>query len=611
MTADHQGDVRFVDQLRRLGSLRPSDVALLFIITAVGARVAWLSRTWFKEDDLLYLYRAATSDLGLSYLFVRRDGHLMPGAFAVVWVMQQFFRGLWWPVVVFSAVALAVAGWLTWRVLVSLVGERYGLLPLLAVALWSPLTLAPTMWWAAGMQLLPLLVGFPSVILLVQRYLRDRTRMNAFWPMLALAATLAFFEKAVLVAFFVTALCAAVPLAPDAGATVFERLRRAARPLVLMHVAVAAMAAIYVLTPADQDATPEVTLGQIHGAGWNLVIHSFLPSLVGGPWRWTPPRFADPPQFGLVAASIAVLALLTFTIVRFRRVARLWLLISAYVAADIALVSVGRVGILGPITGLAPRYAADAVFPAVVVLTLVLFGSRFDTQPRVRVALVAPWPPLRSSQRLIGAVVISLVLTLSATVSSVGLVRLMAPAGAKTFVERAVASVGSREVEILDGPVPDNVLSILFTPDNRASVVLTPASPSFRFVEYSAAPHIVGDSGEVVRAQVGGVEAELPEGSACLTTVMADAPSVIELPQELFFWNWYVTFEYVASQPSYLLLSLGPEAVGVPLEALAGSFTLALPGEGNNVQVGVLGGPVCVTRFVVGVLEPVPDAGEG
>jgi hypothetical protein len=607
MTIEHHDGVRLVDQIRRLGSLHPSGVALMMIAVAVVLRAVWLSGTWFKDDDLLFLYRAATSDLDVSYLFMRHDGHLMPGAFAVVWVMQHLFQMAWWPVVGFSAALLAVAGWLTWRVLVSLTGERYGLLPLLAIAVWNPLTLAPTMWWAAGMQHLPLLAGFPAVILLIQRYLRHPTWANACWPMLALAATLSFFEKGVLVVFFVSALCAAVPMAPGAGGAAVERLRAAARPLVLMHVAAVVMAAIYLVSPEDQDSTPDVSSAQISGAGWNLVMRSFLPSLAGGPWRWSLPGLADPPQSGVVVVGLVALVSIGFTLVVFRRTARLWVLLAGYLVADVALVSVGRVGILGPLTGLAPRYAADAAGPAVVVLALILFGSQFDTRSRVRFGLVAPRLQIVQRQRLVGSAVVVVLLIASSIVSSLGLVRMMSPAGAKAFVERAMESLDGGEVEILDTRVPSDVLSPLLTPANTARVPLTPASPSFRFVEHSTDPHIVVDSGDVFTARVGGVEAGLPEGSGCISNVLADAPSVIDLPQDVFFWNWHATIEYVAAQPSYLVASLGPEAVGVPLEALSGSVTFSLPGEGGSVQVGVLGGPVCVTRLVVGVLAPVTD----
>ena len=599
-------DIRLVDQSPRFARLSPTEFALVIIVFTVGVRSWWLARTWFKEDDIVYLYRAVTSGFDATYLLTRRDGHFMPGAFAVVWFMERLFQTAWWPVVVVSAGLQAVAGWLIWRVFTSLMGARYVVLPLLAVVLWNPLTLASVMWWAAGMQFLPLLVGFPAVILLLQRYLRTRQRGDAWWPACALAVTLLFFEKAVLIAPFVVGLCAAVPLAEDAAATALKRLRESVRPLGYLVLVVGGFAVVYLLAPANQDATPSVNLDQIRGAGWNLVVHSFVPGLLGGPWKWAPPVIAVPSRSGtLLALAVAVFVIVS--VVAVRRVLRLWLLLAAYLGAILGLISLGRVGLLGSVIGLAPRYAADAVFPAALIVGLVVFGSRHDHLPRLRFRWMARD---RSSSRLDSRVVglaICAVVIASGLLSSTRLVRWISPAGAEQYIAEASASVADLEgpVDLFAQRVPANVLHPLFVETSEA--VLTLTGGPFRFVTSTPSPYFVLDTGRVVPAEVNGLEVLPRSGQPCVVNVVADTTSSVALPLAVYGWNWYVTIDYRVAQPSYLTASLDGEGVGVPIEESTTSMTFPLQGAGDRVRLGILGGPMCVERLSIGVLGAIEE----
>ena len=61
------------------------------------------------------------------------------------------------------------------------------------------------------------------------------------------------------------------------------------------------------------------------------------------------------------------------------------------------------------------------------------------------------------------------------------------------------------------------------------------------------------------------------------------------------------------AQPSYLTAALDGEGVGVPLEDSTTSMTFPLEGAGNSVQLGILGGPMCVERLSIGVLGAIEE----
>ena len=161
---------------------------------------AWIAfQGYFTGDDFVFTYNAATADFDLDYLLRDHAGHLMPGAFALVSLLD-FVSPLNYPLVVLVDLLIqGAAGWWMYRLLVLLFGSRKAILLPLAFFLFTPLTLDAFLWWAAALNHLPLQLGLVFGVYAHVKYLRDG---RARWLLAALGSlllTLSFFEKAVLI----------------------------------------------------------------------------------------------------------------------------------------------------------------------------------------------------------------------------------------------------------------------------------------------------------------------------------------------------------------------------------------------------------------------------
>jgi hypothetical protein len=359
--------------------------ARLPLVALAVAAVPFLVHAWvalhgyFGQDDFVITYRAAHADpLDFSYLFQDYSGHVAPGTFLLAWLttavapLNHVVAVL--PLLLMHAVALL----LFWRVLTACFGARWAVVPPFAVLASSPLILFPTIWWAYGIQLLPLLVAMAAAALTHLRYLETGETRYAVHTALWTVGGMLFYEKAALFAgllFGITVL---------RGGTVGEALVRHRR-VWLAHLALlAGYATLYFgLTASQTDGDP-VPAGDVAEFAYRGVVDTFLPGLVSGPLAapgggatWTTP----PLPVRVVAVAVTV-ALLVVTLRRARRRATVaWLLLAGYLAVDLALVAVTRLAIVGPTAGADPRYLADAVPVAVLCATYAVLGGRAESRP--------------------------------------------------------------------------------------------------------------------------------------------------------------------------------------------------------------------------------------
>ena len=147
--------------------------------------------------------------------------------------------------------------------------------------------------------------------------------------------------------------------------------------------------------------------------------------------------------------------------------------------------------------------------------------------------------------------------------------------------------------------MPAYVVSPLFFPYNGTRVLLEPLSDRFQFPEVMATPHLLTEEGRVVAARVDGVA--LGDATTCLAEVRQGGTSRVDLPGELWAWDWYVTVSYRTDDTSYLVTTFGEAEVGAPLLPGSGSLTFKMVAEGGAVNFGVLSGNVCVTELRIGV----------
>jgi hypothetical protein len=280
---------------------------ILWAITMAGG--------WLYWDDFILQGQAARLGLTTDLLLNNHDGHVMPATYAVVWFLQDL-SGLNYALVAASMligqVILIASAILATR---SLLGRGLPSLIALAVLLLSPIMLPGFTWWSAALTLVPLMSCMLLATVAQVHYLRTDS-LGALVSTYALAlVALGFFEKAVLIPFWLFGVTVLATRQRGVWASVRESLRDHWR----MWAAWSVLLAGYLLAFAQvaQGRTNLPTgVGQVLSLLGRALFRTIAPGLVGGPVHWTPvdysASFADPPWwlilFGTVLVATVVVA---------------------------------------------------------------------------------------------------------------------------------------------------------------------------------------------------------------------------------------------------------------------------------------------------------------
>ncbi len=146
--------------LSRLIARRAQPVAIVaaLLLVAQTAIRAWLGyRGYFFLDDFAFTSRAAKYSLTdlHDYLLQSYNSHLMPGAFAQIWILTKMWPLNFTAVMTVSVVLQVLLGALFYCLLRELFGTRPAILVPFAVFLFTPITLPAFEWWAAALNQLP------------------------------------------------------------------------------------------------------------------------------------------------------------------------------------------------------------------------------------------------------------------------------------------------------------------------------------------------------------------------------------------------------------------------------------------------------------------------
>lgn len=467
-----------------------------YALVAVSLLIwAWAaSRSYFRHDDFIYFYRAVTRPLSLDFLLTGYQGHLMPGQFLLVEGIVRWAPLSWGAAVAVVLAFRLVACVAAVKLLVELFGRRPGILAPLAVFLFSPLLVLPFLWWAAALQVLTLQAALVLAALAHVRWLRSGRPRDAVLAVLAVAAGLLFWEKAllipvVLVGVEVLARRGGLPLAPA---------RR--RPVWLAHLLLVAGYLVLYLDrtdPAGRRAAP-AAVGDVVALAREALLEGFLPGLIGGPWRGgyfgsLPP---EPGVGAVVVAAVVVAAVVALTcLARPRAAAAAWLVLGVYLGFDIGLVAGLRLDFIGPAIGRDPRYTADAVLVAALALGFALLpvlgapaaeegavrGRPWLAGLRTRLAHRPPPGPVPASLVLLSAYLASCLITTGLSAQH------MERTSGKAYVATARADFARQAgASVWDGPVPDDLVGAVFGRDASASRVFASLRTPPRFDEPTA-----------------------------------------------------------------------------------------------------------------------------
>ncbi|MBC7301824.1 MAG: hypothetical protein H5T78_12810 [Nocardia sp.] len=349
-------------------------VAAALIVAQLVLR-GWVAASgFFYWDDFLLIGRVSSQPvLSSELLFTSHDGHVMPLAFVLTWLVTEVAPLNWTVAVVVLVAMQLLASLAVLRLLVVLLGVRARMLGPLVFFLFVPLSVPAFAWWSAAVNALPLQIALAWVSADAVRLVRTGRRRYAVSGAAVFAVALLFFEKSVVVlpvAFAVTLLAAHV-----SGGSVRAAARRGALLWTAGGAVLLAWSACFLLViqrPRGLSA-PEHP-----GSLWRRALSDALvPALFGGPWRWerwqpaTP--WADPPS-ALVVLSWVLLIVFAAWAFRVRyRLGAVGMCTAAYAVVTIAPVVVLRDG---PSTAgillQSLRYFADFAVVATIALALLV-----------------------------------------------------------------------------------------------------------------------------------------------------------------------------------------------------------------------------------------------
>ena len=580
------------------------------VVAATLVRVWVAAAGWFYWDDLILHSLAAGHPWpSPALLFTDHDGHLMPGGMALAWIVAHTapldFRLPLAQIAILQLLAGAAYARMLW---VLLRGRPVLLFPLIA-GLAIPLGLPSGTWWAAALNVLPLLAALAWAVSSMVLLARTGRRRHAVVATVATVLGLLFVEKA----FIIPVIAAAVLLAGwwaaggsrDELSGIWRRTRGA---WAAQAVVVLAWAGVFL-----------VVVGRLGGRGafgeaegtrpgfLHLVAHTYrlavVPTLGGGPWRWDRwhpgPPMADPAVAAVLVGALACAAVLAWSLLTRRRTGAIWAAAALYPLVSVVLVAAGRAG---------PDTAAEIVqtlrYHAELPVVLGAAAALALAAPRRTAGLST-----RSSARAHTTVgVVALVALLaSSAVSTVTYRDVWAEQPSRDYALPLLEALRERTAPMLDQDVPLEVLHPVTAPAHRLSTLLTgvPGIPEVR--EWTPEPVIIDAQGTLHPAEVL-FGRTLPQGPepGCGYRV-GPGGARLELDGPLLERDWVVQLNVFADAEGEVALEFdqGTETV-VPVTAGLATTFVRVDGGESAMTVSPRGGTseLCVGSGPIGVLMP-------
>ncbi len=523
---------------------------------------------WYAADDLAFKLQAWTLPFWES-VRTQHFGNLMPGGLAVDWIRIRLWPG-YGSAAVLASLALAVSAVLLWVLLERMTVRPQGRIAGVVFFLLTPITAEAVFWWSAAMNFALFL---PFVLVALIALVGYWSKPARFWivvMVLAQAAALAFFQKAMLMPVWLVC---------------FALLRkggiRAARPVLLVSAGVSVTyVAIYMLAVQDESLrSGSVPRLDLLLQTWVATLGTqVIPAFAGGPWTfisWGGPSavgFWIPGLLlGLVAAVLVAWALPGR--LRWRAAAMILL----WAAADIALVGLGRGGETARILQASDwsRYVADVSIPL-----------------SVTIALAASAVAVRS------VVAAGLAVGVSACIGWLDVSRVWWANPGREWAQRAMESVDERPGLLLSQSVPEDVAPPVWGPAAQGQGYLAAEVPDDAWVEYSGDPTGLTTSA-VVGTSFGDVIARTP-GPICGGT----APRLVPLTARVPDGTRILRLRIRAEDDARFTIRLSEwvsQSVQVPVSAGTAQIYLAVRGAGDSLTASS-SAQWCVQEAEVGLV---------
>jgi hypothetical protein len=583
-------------------------VVLVLLHLAFRAWATWTS--WFTGDDFAFIAHMTTDGTSISSAFQPHGGHVMPAGMYLSWLSDAIapydYR--------FNAAVLLVLqvaadlGLLT--LLLTLFGPRPGILPPLALYLFTVFTAPLAVWWAAGINQFALQVALFWGLVGVVSYLRTRRPAGLLAATAVVVGALLFYEKTVLVvgAFGIVA------LGWFATGSLWQRLRHVLVTyrlgVALLGTVTVAYGVLYAVVGLNFNPTEggNEALGEV---ATNMAVQSGSTGLVGGPLTWThvEPGSLPQPSNLLVLASVLVIGLVIHEIHRARlRSLRGWFVPAYFLLADVVLVSAARASLVGPRIALDYRYEAELGAAAAIGLalaTLPLRGAVESAEPR-------------GESRLLGhprrVAALTALVAVCGTVSTVQYVtRWQDDLKAKRYFDQLLPRLdrAKEPLPLVDGPVPDYIVSPLEYPDNQLSRLLVSYSAHASFPDHTTDTLVmVTDEGRPVPAAVPPTLSTPPGPEPACGWKVSGAPVSIPLYGEFPGQRPWVRIGYLASGASPVVVSAGDASYSTVLQPGVHALYVAGGTGIDSVEISKLAAGVTMCTNDIGVGTPIPATGE-
>lgn len=601
---------RIRDRLQRWTS-SSGRVLLAAAFCLIGLQL--IVRTWvlangyFYWDDLILTGRAGTYPLWSGQLLLHdHDGHFMPLAFAVSWLVTVLAPLNWPAAAAVSLVGQLAAAGAVLRLLLILLGRRPALLIPLAFYLFGPLTLPAFAWWSAALNALPL--QFALAWVAADALLLDRTgrRRYAISGVVTVAVALLFFEKAVVVSFVAFAVVVLCRYVDGRGFAFRAVLRRGAALWSGSATVLLVWALVYFAVAGTSAGTAgSADMSQLlPRAAWAGVVTALL----GGPWaweRWVPSApWAVAPDWAVWAAW-GLLAVAVIATIRARPAVRpVWLAVVVYLPAVQIPVVLMRAG---PNTVdelmMSLRYLADAA--AVLTIAGALLLRAFAHTPQRAVAANGDRRRARRGATILATAVVVL-FTVSSLWSTYTFGRSWSEGPTKTYVTNVKSEFAHWDgVPLLEQEVPWNVLNPTAYPQNEASRVLSPIAAPGAFADATERLRMITDTGEFADARVWWNRAVVPGPvPGCGHRIDGRLPVRVPLDGPMIAHEWTAQLNYFADRDA--MITVGFEAgkkVEVPVRAGMHTVYARIVGQGSAllVQGRTPGLVLCLGTGPVGV----------
>lgn len=571
---------------------------LVILLVSLGVRFNILRDSYFITDDFMLFSRAVESPLNWDYLGRVHTGHFEPVGFAVMWLLAHLAPWSWGAAVGTMMLGLLLVFVLVWRLLVEVFGRRGMTLVPFALLCFSPLVLPATTWLSAAIIWIPLMASVAGTTRHHVRFLRSGRTADAVKAVAWLTLGLLSFEKTVVILPYLVVLT--IAMQPTLALTrngLWMAIKATRRIWVAYAVTTVAYLAVYSTSLARDEGRASLVIpspGQVWDFTYLSVFRTFVPSALGGPWRWQPVGYGgalvDSPRFFDWLALIVVAGLIVATVATRRGMVRHWSALLTYIAFSLGLLAAGRVALGGPILALETRYLADAAIPLAMVVGAALMPLRGEPEPWLPFAtqLREQWPA--RVRAVSGLVALGSVLMLSlhamnsyAAISSTNPYR--------PFVENVEQSLRDlpQEAQIYDTALPVDIVGPIFEEYNLVSRFIAPKlTPGQRSSlserrEFTN-PFFLDSTGRFQPMRVNGAASPTPLPGSCGWPAVNGSVTV-PLSSSAFPWGWVVRIGYLTDGDTAAVIHLGDAEQEVHLKKGLGEVFVNLVGSGDEVRV--------------------------